>query len=498
MTFALTRTLIVGIGGVLIGAVLAYLLSPLTPVGEARLADPSAGFAFDRFVILVGAAIGVVLVLALGAWPAIRTARIDHRGETSRVFRPSQIAALLAGVGAPPTALIGIRHALERDRRRNAAPVGSALVGSILAVAALGATVVFGAGLTHLTRTPPLYGEPFDLAFVTTGPPSAAHLERLVDLLKHDEAISDITIGAGEDVRVNGRSVNAIATQAYRGHLLITKVGGRFPGTADEVALGAATLRQVGAHIGSLVQVRAPVPQGGTRTSSYRVVGTTVFPPDFGAAGLGTGALFTLHGLLGAPCPQGPTQMACEVHAVIGDAGSFLVRAMPGPRGRAALSELARALPEEVNYRAAPTNLINFGESVDFPLIFALVLVVFGAATLVQLLVIGVSRRRREIGLLKTLGFVRRQVAFSVWWQATTVALFGSSSGCRPVSPSVEWLGALLPAISAFHQCWSSALRQSCWWRQGRCSSPTSSRLVRQWSPPDRAPQIFSRPNEAS
>jgi ABC-type lipoprotein release transport system permease subunit len=52
-------------------------------------------------------------------------------------------------------------------------------------------------------------------------------------------------------------------------------------------------------------------------------------------------------------------------------------------------------------------------------------LAVFGAATLAHLLVVSVSRRRREIGLLKVLGFVKRQVASTVSWQATTVAVVG-------------------------------------------------------------------------
>jgi len=46
-------------------------------------------------------------------------------------------------------------------------------------------------------------------------------------------------------------------------------------------------------------------------------------------------------------------------------------------------------------------------------------------ATLVHLLVVSVGRRRREMGLLKALGFVNTQVAASVCWQATTVALVG-------------------------------------------------------------------------
>jgi ABC-type lipoprotein release transport system permease subunit len=72
-----------------------------------------------------------------------------------------------------------------------------------------------------------------------------------------------------------------------------------------------------------------------------------------------------------------------------------------------------------------PANLVNFGEAVNFPLILGLVLIVFGVATLVHALVVSVTRRRRETGLLKTLGFVRRQVAFVVSWQTTTVALVG-------------------------------------------------------------------------
>jgi ABC-type antimicrobial peptide transport system permease subunit len=40
-----------------------------------------------------------------------------------------------------------------------------------------------------------------------------------------------------------------------------------------------------------------------------------------------------------------------------------------------------------------------------------------------------VARRRRETGLLKSLGFVRLQVAASVCWQATTIALAGIAVG---------------------------------------------------------------------
>lgn len=425
----LTTTVFVGTAGVVGGIGLAFLLSPLTPVGEARLADPSTGFDFEPLVLLAGAVAMVVVVVALGLLPAIVSARALQAGRMTKVARPPQVVALLAQAGAPPSALIGVHHGLERGRGREAVPVGPALVGSVLAVTALCATAVFGASLAHLTGTPALYGEPFDLAFITTGPPSAPQLAQLVAVLEHDAAISEVSVATGEDVRIDGTSVDALAGQALRGQLLVTTTGGRLPRADGEVALGPATLRQVGAHVGSVVQVTSPTPNGETRTSSFRVVGTAVLPPDLGTAGLGTGAMFTLDSWSGARCPPGAAQVACLVRAAIGAGGSLMVSAAPGPQGRAALGRLARVYSAEVSFPAPPTNLVNFGDAVNFPLMFGLVLIVFGAATLTHLLIVSVTRRRQEMGLLKALGFVRRQVAFCVLWQTTTVALLGAVVG---------------------------------------------------------------------
>jgi hypothetical protein len=93
------------------------------------------------------------------------------------------------------------------------------------------------------------------------------------------------------------------------------------------------------------------------------VAGTAVFAPDFDAAGLGTGAVFTLPGLLGSKCAPVPAQRACQLRAV-GAGGSFLVRAVPGPQGLVALTRLARAYPSQVNFPATPANLVNFGQAV--------------------------------------------------------------------------------------------------------------------------------------
>ena len=73
-------------------SVVAFALSPLTPVGEARLAEPSTGLAFDPLVLLLGALATVVVVLLLGIWPAVRASRVrvgDERACRGAHRRPS-------------------------------------------------------------------------------------------------------------------------------------------------------------------------------------------------------------------------------------------------------------------------------------------------------------------------------------------------------------------------------------------------------------------------
>ena len=430
----LAATLLVAVAGTVTGVGLAFLLSPLTPVGEARVADLSPGFAFDTVVLLPGAAVAVLVVLAVGAWPATWTARHAVRpgaAEAARAARPSWIALALSGGGAPPSALIGVRQALERGRGRDAVPAWTALLGSVLAVTALAAVAVFGASLGHLTSTPALYGQPFDMSFSPGGPGSATTFGALASSLDRDKDIAAVSIGGGGDVTIDGRVVVAVAGAPLRGPMLIELSSGRLPRTGSETALGAATLRQLGAHIGSRVRVTVPRPTGGTRTSVYVVTGTTVFPADWGTGGLGTGAAFTLDGLLSPQCatlPAGAVQTACRLRAVLTVGGDMLVRAVPGPQGQADLARLARADPAEVNFPLPPTSLVNFGET-NFPWLFGLAVALFGIGTLVHALVVSVGRRRREVGLLKVLGFVRRQAALVVIWQTTTVAVAGLAVG---------------------------------------------------------------------
>jgi len=423
---SLARTLFVAVVGTAGGVIIAFFVSPLTVVGEVRLADPSTGFVFDTPVLLLGGLAAIAAVFVLGVWPAIRAAASTRPSAADPTLRPSRIVSFLVGIGAPPSALIGVRHALERGRGRNAIPVGSALLGAVLAVTALCATAVFGASLTHLTSTPTLYGQPFDEWFSVNQTGYSAQNVQMVASLERNRGVADITAGLVGNPTIDGVAESGIAAQSLRGPLLSTATSGHLPQGPNEVALGATTLHQLGVHVGSLVRVSVAA-AADKKPEMFHVVGTVVFSPGLTTGGLGNGAVFTLPGLLvlAGHCPAGPHQQACDVKAVISAGGAFLVRAAPGTQGRIALARLNREYPSEVNFPSPPTNLVNFGQAVNFPLIFGAILVLFGAATLLHVLVVSVTRRRREVGLLKALGFVRRQVALCVSWQTTTVALVG-------------------------------------------------------------------------
>jgi len=420
----MARNLLVALVGAVGAVLIAFALSPLTPVGEARLAEPSTGFAFDPLVLLLGALATMVVVVVLGIWPSVRASRVHIGDERAFDGHQSLIAAHVASAGAPPSAVIGIHHALERGRGAASVPVGTALFGTVLAVLSLCATAVFGASLSHLTATPALYGEDYQVLFAnnaeTGGNPAAEEA-----VLERDPAITGIMFGTRAEVSINGVSVFALAGKAVRGALLLSKVSGRLPVAAHDIALGTTTMHQVGAGIGSTVHVTVQVPTGGTRTGGFRVVGTVSFPGQFGLGGLGTGAAFTIAGYLNALCPSGPTQAECQRKFHTVRQGAVLAEAIPGPKGQVAVDHILSAFPNTAGRPTTPISLVNFGEAVNFPLILGLMLALFGAATLLHLLVVSVARRRREMGLLKALGLVNGQVGAAVCWQATTVALMG-------------------------------------------------------------------------
>ena len=424
------RTLAVALAGAAAGVLAATLLSPLAPAGEARLADPAPGLTFDWPVAAAGGAATVLAVLALGLPSALRAARVRDAGLRPAV-RPSLVTGAAIATGLPATAVLGIRRALQRGRGAGATPVGMALVGTVAAVTALCATAVFGASLAHLVGSPELYGAPYQ-AFINASGPGAPDQARLLAALAREPAIDRVTLVTIPAITVNKVSTRAATVTPVRGAVLLSAADGRLPAGDGEIALGTGTMRAAGARVGGAVLVTVTAPDGTPRTGRFRVVGTLPLPTNFGTGGLGDGAAMTAAAYVTAQCPPAGDpagQRRCRQAATAGPAEGVLVHAVPGPAGAAALAGLTSRFPGNVGAPDVPTALVSFGESADFPLLLGIVVALCGVATLAHLLVATTYRRRGESGLLKALGFVRRQLAAVVFWQAATVAVAGVAAG---------------------------------------------------------------------
>ncbi len=282
--------------------------------------------------------------------------------------------------------------------------------------------------MSHLTTTPRLYGDPFQLNF--SDPDSQGHPSpALLASLERQPGVTAITEGIAIEVSMHHMSVGGLAGDAIRGSFLLSSVQGSLPARPDEVALGATTMRQLGAHIGSVVRVSVATPSGHERSAPFKVVSQLSFPVLSGFVSLGNGVAMTLAGYESAACPTGSPQGPCHQALLATGNGGVLVSVAPGPRGQALVQRYLAAYSSSTTPVTAPTSLINFGQAVNFPLIFGAMLALFGAATLLHLLVVSVARRRRERGILKVIGFVNGQVVAAVAWQATTLALIGMVIG---------------------------------------------------------------------
>ena len=234
------------------------------------------------------------------------------------------------------------------------------------------------------TSRPPrdLYGDPFQTQLQPGVRASRIHL---LEALEHDPAVTGITRGLGTEISIDKVTVGAVAATAIRGPRALLD-GHRAPArTGDgQIALGAADHapgrrpRRIGGPRHGDVAV------GSKRTGSFRVVSQISFPVLSGIAGLGSGAQFTIsRGIERRRLSARARRATCR-QAVVGttNGGHAWPASWPGARGRAAIKHYLDAYGSLAVLPATPTSLVNFGEAVNFPLIFGVMLAVFGAATL--------------------------------------------------------------------------------------------------------------------
>jgi ABC-type lipoprotein release transport system permease subunit len=426
---ALLRTALVAGVAVPLALVIAVGMSPLFPIGASRRALVTVGVEANWAFLAGGGAVIVLLFLARAVLPAWRLASVPagvHGAAAADAGRPA--AAWLTS-RLPASAATGVRMALEPGRGRTAVPVRTTLVGAIVALAAVATTLTFAANLSRLVNTPRLYGRSWDVLY--DGSFGALPRDRVEPLLHASPAVASFSGGYYGEASVAGRPVTAVG---IRGAVRPAIVAGRAPVADDEVVLGGSTLAHAHRTVGQRVDVELA---GATR--SMKVVGRAVFPAmgrgSFAQTGLGDGML-TTDAVVTPPPSQDLTVPSFNF---------YLLRLRPDAKD-ADVQALTRALlpwcppDQDCVVRSGhagdvverPAEITNLDRIRWTPVVLAGVLAALAVATVGHTLVTSIRRRRRDLALLKTIGFQRGQISATVAWQATTfatVALIGLPLG---------------------------------------------------------------------
>jgi hypothetical protein len=176
-------------------------------------------------------------------------------------------------------------------------------------------------------------------------------------------------------------------------------------------------MRDAHTAIGRTVDLVLDQAGGHPKPARMRVVGTVIVPPTpFLVTKLGEGAALAL-----------PGYVRIDPGAARQPGGlPFLVRFAPGvsrDAGLAAVTKDITGLPGPyITAAERPANVASLASIVGLPVALSGLLALIAAGTLAHTLVSSTRRRRRDLAILKTLGFTRRQVRHAVGWQATTIA----------------------------------------------------------------------------
>lgn len=415
---------VVGVVGAALAVAVAVAASPLMPVGLARQAEIHPGLDADPTFLVPGFFILSALITLSALVPAIRASRGAAPGlEADRAVAPAGWLSGWLHRGLSPVPAIGLRFGLE-PRRGLAGTTASGLVSAIVAVVTVGAALTFGASLNGLVAKPQSQGWNWD-ALVGNPNDQGDHEQATAAQLARDPDVGgyaafSIIAGANQgNAVIDGQVIQFLmALDSFKGSVHPTLVAGHAPEASGQIVLAGKTLESLHKHLGQTVRV--PTPAG---VLTLRIVGQMVAPSigDIFPNGMGEGAWVygpEVHRVIGTSAP--PSSESGLPPTVF---DMFLVRYAHGVTPAAGLANLQRQFGHDVLQYVPPADVINLQSVERLPYLLTVLVVVLGVATVGNMLVVSVRRRRRDLAILKTVGFVRRQVAGVVAWQASSIGL---------------------------------------------------------------------------
>ena len=396
------------VGGVLLGAVAAALVSGRFPIGIGARAEPDPGLRVDWPVLAAGSVAIVAFIAAVLFVAARRVVRPTPSSQAAA--RPSAASAAAASLGLGPVPVAGLRFAFEAGAARRRVPVRSAVLGSALGIAGIIGIAVITESVDGVHDHPDRFGWNW-----TSMPDFAAEFDpdeegELRRQVASDSRISSAGLLRGAGIEIERSELRAFSIESVKGSTTLRIRSGRLPTSPTEIAIGAASLRDFGADVGDTVRaVRAD----GRGSEDLVVVGQAVLPtldnPD-----PGRGAALTPEGL--------------ERIARSGGEIKMLLTARPGADVPSFEQALARDYPFEFSLYARPSvpgSLRNIRDANSVLVATAAFFAVLALIGLTHALAVASRQRAPEVGVLQALGFVRHQVSWTMRLQAIATVAAG-------------------------------------------------------------------------
>jgi hypothetical protein len=347
------------------------------------------------------------------------------------------LVSAAARAGLPVTVTAGIRYALERGSGRLRAPVRATLAGSVVAVAALVAALVFGASLTGLVSHPAEYGWNWGLLIQSQAgwgswPPGA-----LDKTFTGQPGVTGWSELGFAQLSIRGAEVPVMGIRRHPGEREVeppTTSGHSLSGP-NQIEFGSTTMRQLGLHIGDKLML-------GHDPQPLTVVGTATLP-SFGVVltdhvSLGHGAMMewsTLMAVLDLPTkltekqlydsvasPAYPATVAFDVSSQA--VANKLVAKMAALSAQSGSPGGTYPLPPQ---RGAA--VINASQMGSQPITLAAGVAAAALLALGLTILASVRQRRRELALLKALGLRARQIGAVIAWQTSTILVVAVAVG---------------------------------------------------------------------
>lgn len=390
-----------GAGVAVLGAAtavgVAVALSPLTPVGHARRAEVDPGIAVDTLVLGVGA-LGIALLVFVRM---VAPVSFDRRREAAPALGRPGLVDRVARLGVPQSVVAGVRAAVVGAGARTV--TATVLVAVLGVVGGLG----FAASEERLATDEEMWGWTFDAVVGDGNDPTIG--ERADALLPDDPVVGsyayvhdfdDVTLTNGDrEERTEGTALDVV-----EGRIEPQMLTGRAPATAQEIALGAVTARRLGVGLGDVLEADL-----GDGSAEFTLTGLVVMHLGFDSERIGEGVLLSPEGVERAGASLEPSFVAVDYAAGVDPADAY--------------AHLREDWGNTVLQPIRSIDLEQLHAVRMLPAAFSGLLGAVAIATLTFVLVLTLRHRRRDLALLRTLGFDSRQLRATVAAQATTLVL---------------------------------------------------------------------------